>query len=583
MKWTLLQPDERAVARLADAAAVHPVIAALLLNRGIDDPASARSFLSSDLSDLSEPGVFLQMERAVLRIKKALSRREPITVYGDYDVDGVTGSALLFLVLTEMGAAVDSYIPDRMTEGYGLTIPALERIKASGAGLVISVDCGISATTAAAHARGLGLDLIVTDHHEFAFPHEPSLSGSAPSLPDAAAVLHPALLHPDVPARTREQVGVVTGVGVAFKLAHALAGSGGVDDRLASYLDLVTLGTVADVGRITGENRIMVRHGLDALSSPSPGARPGIAALKRIAGANGKKVTSGTVGFTLAPRINASGRMERADAAFRLLTTGSADEAARLALALENANRERQSVEEGIAQDARNQCRGRDPEATGAFVLASPDWHPGVIGIVASRIVEEFYRPTALISLKEGVGKGSARSIPGFDLYGGLAECADLLAGFGGHKYAAGFTVAEDRIPALRERLSAIVRDRMGAEGFVRTLTIDGSVKLADLTLPFLRELERLAPFGPGNPEPRLGARGLAVLSARTVGNNHLKLKLRQERGILVDAIAFNRGDLLGRKVRENALIAAVFTPRLTSWNGTTGIELEIKDVKVEK
>lgn len=582
MKWVLVQSDERVAARLSDDVGVHPVIATLLVNRGIVEPAAARSFLSNELSDLSEPGVFLQMEKAVRRIKDAVARRERVVIYGDYDVDGVAGSALLYLVLKDMGAAVECYIPDRMTEGYGLNTRAIERIRASGAGLLISVDCGISAFKEAAHARSLGLDLIITDHHEFAALHGAPHSSADPSLPDAFAVLHPAILHPDVPVPVREKVGVITGVGVTFKFAQALMGSERVGEGLAQYLDLVTLGTVADVGRITGENRILVRHGLDRLSSSASASRPGIAALKQVAGVNGKKITAGTVGFTLGPRINASGRMERADAAFRLLTTGSSGEAGDLAQALENANRQRQSVEERITEDARGLCRQVDMERTGALVLASNGWHPGVIGIVASRIAEEFYRPAALISIKDGVGKGSARSIPGFDLYSGLSECAGVLMGFGGHKYAAGFIIAEDRIPDLRERLSSLVRERLDPEGFVRTISIDGSVKLGDLTLLLMRDLERLAPFGLGNPEPRLGARDLTVLSARTVGNNHLKLKLRQEQGVLFDAIAFNRAGLFGGKVRENGRIAVVFTPRLTHWNGTTGIELDIKDIKME-
>src|SRR5574341_84648 len=583
MKWVLVQSDAVAVSRLSDDVGVHPVIASLLVNRGIDDPVVARSFLSSELTALSSPGVFLHMERAVRRIREAIARRERIVVYGDYDVDGVSGSALLFLVLTGLGASVECYIPDRMTEGYGLNSRAIESIAASGAKLLITVDCGITAAREAAGARSCGLDLIITDHHESVALHGTPSRASAPALPDALAVLHPAVLHPDVADRTREQVGVLTGVGVAFKLAQALLELEPADERLGQYLELVTLGTVADVGRITGENRILVKHGLAALSSSAMPERPGIAALKKAAGLNGKKITSGTVGFTLAPRINASGRMARADAAFRLLTTSSSEEASGLALALENANRERQSVEERITGDARALCGRPDADAAGSFVLASKEWHPGVIGIVASRIAEEFYRPAALISVKDGVGKGSARSIPGFDLYAGLAECADLLAGFGGHKYAAGFTIAEDNIPAFRERLSSVVRGRMGPEGFVRTLRIDGPVKLGELTLPLMGELERLGPFGVGNPEPRLGARGLTVVSARTVGSNHLTMKVRQENGVLFDAIAFNRAGLLGGTIREQARIAAVFTPRLTSWNGTTGIELDIKDIKTEQ
>ncbi len=249
---------------------------------------------------------------------------------------------------------------------------------------------------------------------------------------------------------------------------------------------------------------------------------------------------------------------------------------------LDSVNRERQSVEEVIWEAARRHCRQIDAAAMGALVLSSAEWHPGVIGIVASRIVEEFYRPTALICVKDGVGKGSARSIPGFDLYKGLAACADLLTEFGGHTYAAGFTIAENNIPRFRDKLSSLVLEQFGNQGFVRTLTVDSAVTLDDLTIDLMQELEKLAPFGQGNPEPRLGARGLEVLSARIVGNNHLKLRLRQQGGTAFDAIAFNRGSLLGKQVRDGARLAAVFTPRLNAWNGKTTVELDIRDIKTD-
>ena len=272
----------------------------------------------------------------------------------------------------------------------------------------------------------------------------------------------------------------------------------------------MTLGTVADVGRITGENRILVKHGLELLSSDSETQRPGIAALKQVAKLNDKKIGVGIVGFTLAPRINASGRLERADTAFRLLTTDSREEAPEMAATLDAVNRERQSVEEDIWKDARRLCRQDEPDAAGALVLSSEKWHPGVIGIVASRIVEEFYRPAALICVQNGVGKGSARSIPGFDLYEGLAGVLGPALGFGGHKYAAGFTIAKENIPQFRERLGALVLERIGPDGFIRPLTIDSAVTLDDLTMDLMEEMEKLAPFGQGNPEPRFGARGLA-------------------------------------------------------------------------
>ena len=584
MKWVLAEHDAVAVSRLSAQAGIHPLIARLMINRGIADTAAALTFLTSDLSTLSRPHFFRGMDIAVGRIHEAISSRQKIVVFGDYDVDGVTGAAVLYLILREFGADVDCYIPDRMTEGYGLNPGALQRIQETGARLVITVDCGISAVQEASAARSLGLDLIITDHHESAAVMG---NGSVPAgekLPDALAVIHPRYLQPDTPDDIRVSVGCLTGVGVAFKLAQALLDAPADDERLKKYLDLVTLGTVADMGRITGENRVLVKHGLEILSSDTAFLRPGIAALKQVAGLNGKRVNVGNVGFNLAPRINASGRLERADTALRLMITDSPDEAARIAAQLDTVNRERQAVEEGIWGTARELCLKEDLANTGAFILSSEDWHPGVIGIVASRIVDEFYRPAALISVKDGVGKGSARSIPGFDLYQGLTACSDLLLGYGGHKYAAGLSVAADRIPQLRERLSAAVLEQFGAAGFVRTITIDAPVTFDELSFDLLRDIDRMAPFGQGNPEPRFGAKGLEVQSIRPVGSNkHLKLRLRQETGQSFDAIAYNKGTSIGSWLRSGARVAVVFTPRINTWNGMTNIELDIKDIKREK
>ena len=555
----------------------HPLIARLLANRGISDPVEAQAFLSCDLVRLSGPGIFLGMGKAVNRIRTAITGREKIAVYGDYDVDGVTGAAILFLVLKSLQADVVSYIPDRISEGYGLHGTALETLRSSGVSVVITTDCGISALDQANTARSLAIDLIITDHHEL--PRNDA--SGAVLVPNAYAVLHPKLISDETPDQVKKEVAGLTGVGMAFKLAQALLDVPAHDPRLMQYLDLVALGTIADVGTITGENRILVKHGLDDLSAGNASQRQGVAALKEVAGLAGKKIGVGAVGFSLAPRINASGRLDHADAAFRLLTTESPDEARDLATMLDDINRERQAVGELIQEEARSKCGSLDLAATGALVLASPDWHPGVIGIVASRIAEEFYRPVALISVKDGIGKGSARSIPGFDLYQGLSSCSDLLLGFGGHKYAAGFSIAEDRIPELRQRLGAIVMQQM-SRSFVRTLAVDGAVSLDELSLDLLQEIEQMAPFGQGNPEPRLGARGLTVLSTKTVRNNHLKLMLRQQGGSAFGAISFSRGGRPGRAVLAGSTVAIVFTPRSNTWNGKTSVELEIRDVKID-
>jgi single-stranded-DNA-specific exonuclease len=587
MKWILAESDENAVAALGMHAGLHPLIARLLVNRGITAEADARFFLSCELSTLSDPALFSQMEQSVVRIRSAIADGEKIIVYGDYDVDGVSGTSLLFQALRRLGARIGIYIPNRLTEGYGLNAAALEAIRNDGAKLVISVDCGITAHREAAVARSLGLDLIITDHHEFVNANGAD-GTSAPesadviTLPDAYAILHPLRLLPGVTEDMRRRVAGLTGVGIAFKLAQALLNEQPDNEHLSSYLDLVALGTIADVGKITGENRILVRYGLESMSSTTP-PRTGIAALKQLAGLNGKKIGVGTVGFTIAPRLNASGRLDRADMAFRLLTTESPKEASELALALDLMNRERQSIEEGIFEEARSLCIQADPVTSGALVLSSEEWHPGVVGIVASKIVEEFYRPTALICVKNGIGKGSARSIPCFDLYEGLTECSDLLLGFGGHKYAAGFSLREENIGMFRQRLSALVGEKIGSDGFVRTLCIDGAVMLDDLTFDLMEEIDKMAPFGQGNPEPRLGARRLRVVSSRIVGKSHLKLKLRQGSGKTIDAIAFDKASLLGKQVRDGAQLAAVFTPRVIVWNGSRKVELEIRDIKPDQ
>ncbi len=588
MKWVLTESDSHIADTISNQTGLHPLVARLMVNRGISDPAAAKSFLSCDLSTVSDPGMYCHMDRAVNRVRTAIAANENIVIFGDYDVDGVTGTALLYLVLKGLGANVRSYIPDRISEGYGLNAAALTILRESGTSLVITVDCGITAFKEAVTARTLGLDLIITDHHEL--NSSDGLNGSSSPaafndfiLPDALAILHPVLVTLGSSAEDRLSVSGLTGVGIAFKFAQALLDSNADDEHLRPYLDLVTLGTVADVGKVIGENRILIRHGLEVLSSSLPSQRPGIAALKQVTGLHGKKISVGTVGFTIAPRINASGRLERADMAFRLLTTDSLEEAGQLASALDAVNKERQTIEECIWNNARQQCLRTDISTVGAIVLSSDDWHPGVIGIVSSRIVEEFYRPTALISIQNGIGKGSARSIHGFDIYEGLCNCRDLLIGFGGHRYAAGFTITPQNISLFRERLSALVMESVGSQGFIRLLCVDGTVTLDELTMDLVREMEKLAPFGQGNPEPRLGTRGLEVVSSRIVGNNHLKLRLKQGSGAAVGAIAFNLGSMLGKQVRDGARLAAVFTPRINVWNGTTTVQLEIRDIKTDK
>ena len=538
----------------------------ILINRGIQENDEADRFLTASLDDLIEPFTLRDMGKVVSRVKKAFAEDEKILIFGDYDADGITATALLVQFFRKLGKDAQFYIPERQEEGYGISPAALEKIRAMGVKLIITVDCGISSVAEVRAAAAMGMDVIITDHHE---PPE--------ELPQAHAILNPCLKDSGYPFTG------LAGVGVALKLAQGvLAGleggtraGPGIDKRLIEYLDLVALGTIADVVPLRGENRILVKHGLKLLKD---GVRPGVQKLKEVAMIHGGRMSSGTVGFQMAPRLNASGRMGRADVGVRLLITDDLYEAGMIADELDRMNRERQKIEEVILEDARSIILSEPETEMSAIVLASDRWHQGVIGIVASKLVEEFFRPTVLISMNDVTGKGSARSIPAFHLYNGLEGLSGLLEGFGGHKYAAGLTIRREMLDTFKKEFNELVRKTLSPDDFVPSLKIDGEVDLSDLGWDLHTELSRLAPFGSGNPEPVLQASGLDVLYPKVVGRNHVRMKLRQN-GAVMGCIGFNMGEIYQQLAMGGVSVDAAFCLDMSEWQGEKRLQLNIKDV----
>ncbi len=544
---------------------ISPLAAKILQNRGILDPDEARRFLNPALSDLPDPFAMKGMEKAVQRIVGALRNREKITLFGDYDVDGTTATAVLLLFLRAAGARVDFLLPHRLKEGYGLNLEAMKRIQASGTKLVITADCGVSNREEIGWARDHGLDVIVTDHHEV--PKD---------LPPALAILNPK--QEDCPYPFKG----LAGVGVAFNLVIGLRSvlrkegffPGNNGPNLKEYLDLVALGTVSDVVPLVGPNRVLVKFGLGELTQSR---RPGIAALKEVSGMEAGPVDTTGINFRLAPRINAAGRLDDAREVVELLTTDDPGQARRLAAHLNELNASRQRIEERILAEAKAMVSSPGPgDARRSIVLASLEWHPGVIGIVASRLTEEFHCPTILIALKEDRGKGSGRSIDAFPLYEGLKACQGWMEAFGGHAQAAGLVIRAECIPDFARAFDEVVAARLKPEDFRPHLTLDDVTNLDQIHGSFLGELDLLAPFGVGNPEPVLALENLSILSSRTVGKGHLRLRIREGRGV-GEAIGFGMGGwhpLSGEGMRM------AFTPQINLYQGNRTLQLRILDLR---
>jgi single-stranded-DNA-specific exonuclease len=546
---------------------VPPVLRQMLFNRGIGTDAEARAFVKAEPNINTDPFQLTGMQAAVDRIRFAIEHSEPIAIYGDYDVDGVTATALLVQALEGLGAAVRGYIPNRFEEGYGLNKDALDSLKADGVKLVITVDCGIRSPDEALHAQTIGLDLVISDHH-----HPDGLN-----LPPALAVINPKQHGDPYPDKD------LAGVGIAYKIAEALFSLQPFDAAqgkpssfiLSDLLDLVALGTVADLAPLVGENRSLVRKGLKQIRETK---RQGLFSLAGVAEMKIDKVTAGNIGFMLGPRLNASGRLESALASFELLTTKDFMRAGQLAQQLDVQNRQRQTITRSMQQKAEEIAMSDDPDAFLLFA-AHEEFNPGVVGLAASRLTEIYYRPAIVAAKNPEETRGSCRSIPEFHITDALDLCKDLLVRHGGHAAAAGFTVKNENLPELIARLKSIAKEKLGGKDLRQTLTADMEVSLPELNFDVLKHLAYLEPTGYGNPDAVFVSRDVKVKASRTVGADarHLKLTLEDERGAAFDSIGFRLGHL-----RDSlpARVDVLYTLEANEWNGKTSLQLNLKDVK---
>jgi len=565
-KWLVNRTNPDYIKYLSKAVSVSSAFAQVLVSRGIKTEQAVSAFLNPHISGLSDPLEIDGVKIAVERIKHAADTNETVLVHGDYDADGLTATAIMVHALRTCGIDVRYFIPERIVHGYGFNPAAVKIAKKLGASLIITVDCGITSFEAGPFAKKEGIDIIITDHHEPA-THSPihpfTDSPIQFKLPEALVIINPKL-SPDALRFTG-----LSGAGIAFKIAQALSMMHDAGHTMHDLLDLAAIGTMADVVPLTGENRILVKEGMKLIHE---GQRPGIRVLKGVAGMEKKKFRAGSLAFTLIPRINAAGRVSDASDVVRLLLSEIEGEAEELGAWLNKLNIERQRIEEEVYQKARRvlQTTADAP----AIVLSGAGWHQGVVGIVAARIAEEFYRPTFILSLEDGIAKGSARSIPSFDLCSGLAECKDLLLSFGGHKQAAGVRLKAENIHLFEKAIQRIVDTAIVKEDFVQTLEIDADISLSEVNHNLIREIAMLEPFGCDNAEPRLAARNLKAVNPRIVGNNHLKMRLKNGSHSL-DAIGFNMGG-----IDVSGSVDAVFTPEVNEYNGSSYLQLNLKALR---
>ena len=569
-RWTVQEPVSRR--QLNRLSGLHPLLVQILANRGVIESDEVDAFLAGR-ARFDDPFALAGGEEAVGRIRTAIRAGERVVVYGDFDADGVTATVLLVQALGALGARVEHYIPHRVDEGYGLNRGALEGIAGRGARLVITVDCGIRSSDDVAFGNEQGLDMIVTDHHSIGR----DLDGRQ-VLPQACAVINPRQDGDSYPCKD------LTGVGLAFKLAQALMiaekrepiARGPVTLGESDLLDLVALGTVADLAPLLGENRALVQRGLRTLNEAK---RPGIRAMLHESGLVPGRVDATAIGFVLAPRLNAAGRLKSADLSFRLLMASDIEQAWELAAELGRLNQERQRKTAEMVALAERQIEV-DPPCHPLYFVTAPDFLPGIVGLVAGRLADELYRPALIAHQGEHETVGSARSIPEFDITGALDECRDLLVRHGGHSAAAGFTVKNERVGLLKQRLEAIATRQLGGLELAPALAIDAVVGLSELDFALHHLLEQLEPCGSGNPSPLLATFGLPVVSSRTVGTDrrHLKLTVRDpDSGEIMDAIAFRQGEWFDR---HGPRVDIAYTLEVNSYNGEHRLQLNVKDLR---
>ena len=564
-RWDILACDEPSAMALAAALGVSPVVARLLCQRGLSDPELADRFLNPSLDHLHDPMRLADMGVAVDRIMGALARKEKIAIHGDYDVDGVTSTVILRRALELLGGDVIHFIPERLRDGYGLQPVAIERLHADGVALVISVDCGIRGADAARRARELGVDLIITDHHE-----------PDTELPPALAVINPKRTDCSYPDK------YLAGVGVALKLVQALCRRAGRDKLFPGFIKVAAIGTLADVVPLVGENRVIAKLGLELLTKGPH--KVGLRALLDVCGLTGKTIDSYHIGFMLAPRVNAAGRMSSPDIAARLLLADDealAAEVRQLALQLDDENVKRQEEEAEILAAAKKIVQ-TDPDvgARSILVVAGDGWHRGVIGIVASKLMDTFHRPAIVLSVEGDIAHGSCRSFSRFDMLGALERCAHLLTRFGGHKQAAGLTLDASRIKALRLAVNDVADETLGPDDLMPRLRIDGSLAFREITGGVAAGIMSLAPFGAGNPRPVFAARGVEIIDGpRKLKERHLKMSLKQE-GRIFRAVAWRAAERHDYLTEHKAALDVAFSLEQNHYNGNTYVELTLADLK---
>jgi single-stranded-DNA-specific exonuclease len=564
-RWDPVACDDIAAERLAAALDVSPVVARLLCQRGLGDPALAARFLNPSLDHLHDPMLLTDMPIAIERILGAVARKERIAIHGDYDVDGVTSTVILRRALELLGADVVHFIPERLKDGYGLQPASIERLHADGVALIVSVDCGIRGADAARRARELGVDLIITDHHE-----------PDAELPPALAVINPKRHDCTYPDKH------LAGVGVALKVVHALCRQAGRENWLPGFIKVAAIGTLADVVPLVGENRVIAKLGLDLLTRGPH--KVGLRALLDIAGLAGKTIDSYHISFLVAPRVNAAGRMSTPDIATRLLLANDeamGEEARALAQQLDGENVRRQEEEAEIVAAARRIVQ-TDPDigARTVLVVAGDGWHRGVIGIVASKLVDAFHRPAIVLSVEDGVAHGSCRSVPHFDMLSALERCAPLFVRFGGHKQAAGLTMDASRIKELRGAINDVADETLGPNELMPRLRIDGDLAFRGITGGVAAGVAALAPFGAGNPRPVFSARGVEIVDGpRKLKERHLKMALRQD-GRIFRAIAWRAAERHDYLTEHKGALDVAFSLEQNQYNGETYVELTLADLR---
>ncbi len=568
-RWIISKEDVHKTNYIQEKFHIHRAVAQTLINRGFSDTKPIEIYLEKSLGMLPDPSSLVDLSKAALRIIEAITKNQKIAIHGDYDVDGITSTSVLYRFLREVTSNLMYYIPDRFTEGYDIQTIGIERLKELGVDLIITVDCGSNAGQAIELSKKLGIDIIITDHHEI-----------KEVINDAYAVVNPK--REECPSYYRE----LCGAGIAFYLIIELRKElrkldfwkAKPEPNLKSYLDIVAIGTIADVAPATGLNRILIEWGIRELEVST---KEGIVALKGISGLDSQKITYGKVAFGLAPRLNASGRLGDAKRAVELLITDNALYAEQLAKILDNENKSRREIEDRILQEALIMAAERSNfKEKNTIVLGSPTWHAGVIGIVASRLVERFHKPTILVAFDGEIGKGSARSFNSINLYSGIAECKEYLIGFGGHTYAAGIKVSKEKFPDFVQAFENAVTQKTQKDDFIPIVPIESELLFSEINYQLITDLKKIEPYGPGNTEPCFCTSNVEILSMRIVGEKHLKLSFKKDDAVF-SGIWFNSA-LNNAKISlqsgQKADIA--FFPEINKYQGAESIQLKIKDIK---